>query len=264
MEAPLISIVTPSFNQAPFLEKTILSVLNQSYSKIEYIVMDGGSDDGSRQIIEKYNDRIAFWQSEKDAGQTNAINNGFSHAHGQIYAWINSDDTYEPETFARVARYFQTHPEVGLVYGDCNFIDQNDRLIGKFNARQTDYRRLRRGYVHIPQQAAFWRADLWKRLGPLDESIYFAMDYDLWLRIAKVAPIRYEPQLWANFRLHGGAKTITEDDRCWPDMLKIHYRNGGSVLSFIVAKYWLRKFVAPFLRKKRQKMMRLPPSGKHV
>ncbi len=252
---PLISIVTPSFNQAEFLKRTILSVTTQNYLNFEYIVMDGGSTDGSREIIKNYADRLAYWQSQADNGQTNAINKGFSHANGDIYAWINSDDTYETETFTRVAHYFQTHPEVGMVYGDCNFIDQNDRLIGRFNARQTDYRRLKRGYVHIPQQAAFWRADLWKQVAPLDESIYFSMDYDLWLRIAKIAPIRYESQLWANFRLHGSTKTITEDDRCWPDMLRIHYRNGGSVLSLIVAKYWLRKLIAPSLRKKRQKMM---------
>ncbi len=252
---PLISIVTPSYNQAEFLERTILSVTTQNYPDFEYIVMDGGSQDGSLEIIQKYADRLAFWQSQADNGQTQAINSGFSHASGDIFAWLNSDDTYEPETFSRVARYFHDHPEVGLVYGDCNFIDANERVIGRFNAVQTDLARLRRGYVHIPQQAAFWRADLWKQVGPLDESIYFAMDYDLWLRIARVAPIQYKPQLWANFRLHGAAKTIAEDDRCWPDMLKIHYRDGGSLFAPIVVKYWLRKMVAPLLRIKRRKMM---------
>lgn len=249
------SIVTPSYNQARFLERTILSVINQPYPEIEYILMDGGSEDGSQQIIEKYSNRIAYWQSSADGGQTSAINSGFSHAHGDIYAWLNSDDTYQSDIFSRVADYFQANPDIGMIYGDCDFIDANDRVIGRFNTMQTDYAKLRRGFVHIPQQAAFWRAELWKEVGPLDESIYFAMDYDLWLRIARIAPIKYVPQLWANFRLHGAAKTIAEDDRCWPDMLKIHFRDGGKGLAPIVAKYWIRKILAPLLRAKRRRML---------
>lgn len=253
---PLISIVTPSFNQALFLEKTICSVLNQDYKPVEYILMDGGSSDGSLQIIEKYSFRLAYWESRKDKGQTDAINKGFSHAQGEIFAWLNSDDTYQPEIFSAVIDFFNSHPDVGMVYGDCNFIDEHDRIIGRFNTKQTDYARLRRGYVHIPQQASFWRAELWHQIAPLDESIYFAMDYDLWLRISRVAKIVYTPQLWANFRLHGGAKTIAEDNRCWPDMLKIHYRDGGKLLSPIVAKYWLRKLIAPLIGVKRRKMIK--------
>ncbi len=252
---PLVSIVTPSFNQARFLEKTICSVLNQNYKPLEYIIIDGGSTDASVQVIEKYSSRLAYWESQKDKGQTHAINKGFTHAKGEIFAWINSDDTYEPHAFSKVVDFFHTHPEVGMVYGNCNFINESDQIIGKFNARQTDYTRLKRGYVHIPQQASFWRAELWHQLAPLDESIYFAMDYDLWLRIAKISKIVYTPQLWANFRLHGGAKTIAADDRCWPDMLKIHYRNGGKLVSPIVAKYWLRKLIAPFIRVKRRRMI---------
>jgi hypothetical protein len=99
--------------------------------------------------------------------------------------------------------YLTAHPEVGMVYGDANLVDETGRIIGRFPARQTDYRKLRRGYVHIPQQAAFFRADLWRRVGPLDPSFYFAMDYDLWVRLAKISSLKYLPKLWANFRLHG-------------------------------------------------------------
>jgi hypothetical protein len=148
------------------------------------------------------------------------------------------------------------HPEVGLIYSDCNFIDENGHFIGRFPAAQTDYRRLRQGYVHIPQQTAFFRADLWKQVGPLDPSFYFAMDYDLWTRLASRTQIRYLPgQTWANFRLHTSGKTIAADDRCWPEMIRVHYRDGGSFLSLIVAKYYLRRFIAPLWNWRRRKLL---------
>jgi len=253
---PFVSIITPSYNQAKYLERTILSVLNQDYENIEYIVMDGGSNDGSLEILKKYGDRLTFWESKKDKGQTDAINKGFARANGQILAWLNSDDTYQPGAISEMVEYMVNHPEVGLVYGDCNFINADHEVIGKFNAAQTDYARLTRGYVHIPQQAAFWRANLWQQVGPLDDSIYFAMDYDLWLRLAEISKIVYLPRLWANFRLHGDAKTIAEDDRCWPDMVRIHYRNGGKWWHPLVWKYYVRKIAGPYLRAKRRKMIK--------
>ena len=252
---PLVTIVTPSFNQAPFLERTILSVLGQDYPNIEYIVMDGGSNDGSAEIISRYADRLAYWESQKDKGQTDAINKGFARAHGEILAWLNSDDVLYPHAVSEAVAYLTKHPECGLVYGDSDFINAEDRVIGRFNAKQTDYKKLTQGYVHIPQQSAFWRADLWKQVGPLDDTIYFAMDYDLWLRLAEISEVKYlsgkEP--WAAFRLHADAKTIAEDDRCWPDMLRIHKRNGGSAFSVIFAKYCLRKLLGPVIRWRRRR-----------
>ncbi len=254
-QPPLVSIVTPSFNQAPFLEETILSVLNQDYPNLEYILVDGGSTDGSLEIIHRYADRLAWWVSEPDKGQTDAINKGFAHAKGEIFAWLNSDDTYLPNAVSEAVAYLQKHPEVGMVYGEANFIDEHGRVLGKFPARQTDYRRLRQGYVHIPQQASFFRAELWHQVGPLDPSFYFAMDYDLWVRLARITSIVYIPRLWANFRLHGSAKTIAADDRCWPEMLRVHYRDGGSPFAIIVWKSWLRKLAAPYLRWKRYRLI---------
>ena len=250
-----ITVVTPSFNQARFLEATINSVLNQNYTEVEYIIVDGGSEDGSVEIIRKYQNHLKWWVSEKDQGQTDAINKGFAHASGEIFAWLNSDDTYQPGAFAEATAYLNDNPAVGLVYGDADFINTDGVRVGSFPARQTDYRRLRQGYVHIPQQASFFRANLWKRLGPLDPSFFFAMDYDLWVRIARQNPIVYTKRLWANFRLHGDAKTISADDRCWPEMLRVHYREGGSRLSVIVAKYYLRKMIGPIIRLRRRKLL---------
>ena len=243
---PTVSILTPSRTQARYLETTIQSVLGQDYPRIEYIIVDGGSTDGAVDVIKKYADKLAWWVSEKDRGQTDAINKGFARASGQIFAWLNSDDTYEPRAVGQAMKYLLDHPEVGMVYADCNYINEEGRVIGKFPAAQTDLARLRRGYVHIPQQTMFFRADLWKQVGPLDPSFFFAMDFDLWTRLAARAELKYlAGQTWANFRIHTSGKTIAADDRCWPEMLRVHYRDGGSFFAPIVAKYYLRKLVAP-------------------
>lgn len=274
-EQPLVSIITPSFNQARYIEATIRSVLSQDYPNIEYIIVDGGSTDETVAIIKKYtlesdslmsvqkqasafqSRSIAWWVSEKDKGQTDAINKGFARAQGQILAWLNSDDTYEPGAISAAVKYLQEHPEVGMVYGDCNYINEDGRVIGKFGSAQTDYRLLRQGYAHIPQQTMFFRADLWKQVGPLDPSFYFAMDYDLWTRLAARTALKYVPQLWANFRLHTSGKTIAADDRCWPEMIRVHYRDGGSFFSVIVAKYYIRKLIAPLWNWRRRRMLNL-------
>ena len=253
----LVSIVTPSFNQDRYIEDTIQSVLAQDYPQIEYRIVDGGSTDNTIGVIKKYESKLVGWVSEKDKGQTDAINKGFAQAKGDILAWINSDDTYEPGAVSAAVRYLQEHPDVGMVYGDCNFIDASGKVIGKFNAAQTSYSLLRQGYSHIPQQTMFFRAELWRQVGPLDPSFYFAMDYDLWTRIAARAEIKYVPQTWANFRLHSSGKTLLADDRCWPEMLRVHYRDGGSFFSVIVAKYYLRKLIAPLWNWRRQKMLKL-------
>ena len=130
-------------------------------------------------------------------------------------------------------------------------------MIGRFPAAQTDHRRLRQGYVHVPQQASFFRAKYWKQAAPLDDSFFFAMDYDLWVRLSALAPLVYIPDVWANFRMHGDAKSIAADDRCWPEMLRVHRRLGGSKFSVIYAKYLLRIILGPTLRWKRKRWVQM-------
>jgi glycosyltransferase involved in cell wall biosynthesis len=251
---PLVTIVTPSFNQAGYLEEAIQSVINQEYREIQYVLIDGESTDGSNKIINKYKSRLDYWVSEKDRGQTDALNKGFALTKGKYCAWLNADDRFKPNAVGEAVDCLERNSDVGMVYGDADFIDSNGNVIGRFAARQTDYAKLRKGYVHIPQQAAFWRAKLWWRVGPLDPDVTFAMDYDLWVRLAKVSKLKYMPKLWAEFRLHQDSKTLRNDMLAWEDMLKVHKREGGSALSVIVAKYWMRRLLFPLIRMNRRRM----------
>ncbi len=242
---PLVSIITPSYNQAKYLEETILSVLNQDYPAVEYIIVDGGSTDGSLEIIQQYQEQLSAWISEPDQGQTDAINKGFALCRGKILAWLNSDDQYYPWAVGEAVEYLVEHPRAGLVYGDTDIMDEDGTTIAKFNARQTSYQRLMKGGVYIPQPAAFWRAELWERAGPLDPSFRFAMDYDLWVRFAKQAQLHYHPRTWARFRYHKEGKTTLADRLCWPEMKRVYFREGGRVLSVFMAKYLLRRALGP-------------------
>jgi glycosyltransferase involved in cell wall biosynthesis len=241
LQQPLVSILTPSYNQARFLEQTIQSVLSQDYPHMEYLIVDGGSTDGSLEIIQRYADRLAWWVSEPDQGQTDAINKGFAHARGEIYAWLNSDDTYLPGAISAAVSSLQSHPQAALVYAGANLVDEAGHIIGHFPARQTNLNMLLRGSVHIPQQAAFFRAKAWQLAAPLDPSFHFAMDYDLWVRLAKMAPLVYTPGLWANFRLHGAGKSVIMDDRCYPEMMRVYQRERGNRFSLLSLRWFLRR-----------------------
>src|SRR3990170_4694541 len=137
----LVSVVTPSLNQAQYLEAAIVSVLEQDYAHIEYLVIDGGSSDGSLEIIQRYAGRLNSWVSEPDTGQTDAINKGFARTSGEVMAYLNSDDLLRPGAIREAVGYFEAHPEVGMVYGDVDYIDETGQVIGKFPAAQTDYKR---------------------------------------------------------------------------------------------------------------------------
>jgi glycosyltransferase involved in cell wall biosynthesis len=240
---PKVSIIIPSFNQGQFLEASIRSVLEQDYPNIECIVVDGGSKDNSVEIIKKYQDHFAWWVSEKDKGHAAALNKGFSHATGDILAWLNSDDIYFPGAVSEAVSVLQSRSEAGMVYGDADLIDDSGETVGQFGSKQTSYRQMLRGSVHIPQATTFFRADVWRKIGPLDLSLFFSFDYDLWVRIAKVSQVLYIPKRWAKFRIHGEGKTIVNDDRCYPDMLRVLEREGGSWLSWLRLRMYARKLV---------------------
>ncbi len=205
MTLPLVSIVTPSYNQAAFLEQTLVSVFEQDYPNLEYLVVDGASTDGSLAIIEKYAGRLAWWVSEKDSGQADAINKGLARSKGEIVAWLNSDDIYLPGTVAAAVRALQEHPQAALVYGDMLAVDENGQVINRLR-----YRPLRLTdllcFQIIGQPAVFMRREALARAGPLDPSYHCLLDHHLWIRMAAQGPIWHVPQIWAAARYHAAAK----------------------------------------------------------
>lgn len=204
---PLISIVTPSFNQAQYLESTIRSVLLQGYPHLEYIIIDGGSTDGSVDIIRKYEPWLAYWVSEKDEGQAHAVNKGFERAGGDILAWLNSDDQYCRDALPRVAEIFLENPELDLVYGDCEMINGADRVIDYIKGRPGALADLL-AWDFIPQPSAFFRRRAWEAVGGLDADLRYILDFDLWIRmLLGGTKSRYVPMVLSRFRWHGESKS---------------------------------------------------------
>lgn len=201
----LVSIVTPSFNQAPFLEQTLRSVLEQDYQRVEYIVMDGESTDGSLVIIEKYAPRLASWASEKDRGQADAINKGLARAHGEVVAWLNSDDYYLPGAISAAVEVFEANPDVVLAYADMLAVDENGRTTNQLKYRQFSLEDLLCFQI-IGQPAVFMRRSALKSAGGLDTTFHFLLDHHLWIRIAQQGRILHVDQTWAAARYHAGAK----------------------------------------------------------
>ena len=205
----LVSIVTPSFNQSAFLERTILSVLEQDHTELEYLIADGGSTDGSLDIINKYAGRLAWWTSEKDEGQAQAINKGFAHAHGEIIAWLNSDDTYLPGAVRSAVKIFEKHPQTNLLYGDMLAVDELDRTINIMKYRQLSLVDLLCFQI-IGQPAVFMRRSAFEKAGRLDNNLHYLLDHQLWIRIAEQGQILHVNETWAAARYHAGAKNLAQ------------------------------------------------------
>lgn len=205
---PTVTIVTPSYNQAKFLEKTIQSVLAQDYPNIEYLVVDGASTDGSVEIIHRYADRLAWWVSEKDSGQSEAINKGMRRARGEIVGWLNSDDIYLPGAVSAAMAAFQSHPEAGLIYGDALAIDADGKAFNLMRARQYSLTDLM-AFNIICQPAAFMRRSVLEDVNYLDPAYQLLMDNLLWMCMARKAPILHTSQTWAAARYHDQAKNRT-------------------------------------------------------
>jgi glycosyltransferase involved in cell wall biosynthesis len=204
---PRISVVTPSFNQAQFLEQTIRSVLEQDYPNIEYIVIDGGSADGSVEIIRRYADRLAYWVSERDNGQAHAINKGFERATGDILCWINSDDYFLPGVFRQIAVSFAKDESVSLLYGQCLMFDA-DRGWSELRQPVSPFDpALFRTTMFLDQPSSFWTRDLWLKVGPLDETLHYAFDWDWFIRAAECGSFKHIPLPASAYRIHHNHKT---------------------------------------------------------
>jgi glycosyltransferase involved in cell wall biosynthesis len=224
---PLVSIVTPSYNQGRYIEETILSVLNQDYPNLEYIVVDGGSNDNTVEILKKYEEQLT-WISEKDRGQADAINKGFHMAKGEILAWLNSDDTYLPGAVQKSVCHLAAHPEVGMLYGEGYHIDADGDLIERYYTEPFDYKHLSE-VCFICQPTVFLRAEVIRTVGPLDVTLDYCMDYEYWMRIAKRFRIGYLEAFLANSRLHLDTKTLSKRVEVHQETLQVVKRHYGQV-----------------------------------
>jgi glycosyltransferase involved in cell wall biosynthesis len=242
---PQVSIVTPSFNHAQFLERTMQSVLQQNYPNLEYIVQDGGSTDGTDKILEKYRTQLKSGESRPDRGQANAINLGFQHASGEIMAWLNSDDLLLPGTVSYVSRYFLEHPEVDVVYGHRINIDENDQEIGRW-IMPTHDDELLRWADYIPQETLFWRRRIWDKVGAsLDESFQFALDWDLLLRFQDAgANFARLPRFLGAFRVHAAQKTqAVMDGTGQEEMNRLRLRSHGRAVTWFELKRHTKSYL---------------------
>jgi glycosyltransferase involved in cell wall biosynthesis len=204
---PKVTIVTPSYNQGRFIEETILSVLAQDYANLEYIVIDGGSNDNTLDVIKRYEGQLTFWLSESDRGQADAINKGFRRATGDIVTWLNSDDVYLPHTLRRAVQYFDD-PEVALVHGKCILFGEGIKEEVR-GAGERDLEVLYLTRVPFPQPSSFFRRRVLLEQGYLDESFQLMMDYDLLVRIALNYKLKRVEDTFSRYRLHDGCKTLS-------------------------------------------------------
>jgi glycosyltransferase involved in cell wall biosynthesis len=179
---PKITIITPSYNQGVYLERTIMSIINQNYPKIEYMIFDAKSKDNSVEIIKKYEPFLSYWESEKDQGQSDAISKGFKKATGEVLAWLNSDDVYWPEALLTVGRYFAEHPEVDVVYGNSFTIDKNDNILRETRSVKFSKMGLKTLAFSMHQASIFWRRSIYDKVEGLRIDLQFIMDTDLWFQ----------------------------------------------------------------------------------
>jgi glycosyltransferase involved in cell wall biosynthesis len=212
-EFPKISVITPSFNQEKFLEKTILSVLDQNYPNLEYIIVDGGSTDGSLEIIKKYEKQLAWWVSEKDEGQVTAINKGLRRATGTWIGWQNSDDIYFKNTFNDLRLEIKKNPEVDIIIADMFLIDDLDNKIRDIRYVKPSYKSVLVEGMVLSNQSAFWKRNIHNELGYLSEQYQYSFDYEWFLKILKHGKAVHVNKIWGGFRIHQDTKTFINKNK---------------------------------------------------
>ena len=223
-EDPLVSIVTPSYNSAAYLKETIESVLSQDYPRIEYIVVDGGSTDGTIEILERYKERLRY-VSGPDSGAAEAINRGFEVSHGSIFAWLSADDTYLPGAVSTAVRYLTSDPNLAAVYGEAYWVSGQGAVLGRYPTQPFDPELLGRE-CYICQPASFLRRAAFQEVGMLDAALESAFDYDLWIRMSKRYRFSELQERLATSRMHGCSKTLGRRAQVFREtfrILKRHY-----------------------------------------
>jgi glycosyltransferase involved in cell wall biosynthesis len=244
---PSITVVTPSFNQAQFIGGTIESVLSQKYPHLEYVVVDGGSTDGTVELLRSYDGRLR-WLSEPDRGQGDAVNKGVRLGHGDIIGWLNSDDTYWPGALEHAALTFRRRGQAAVVYGDANHVLEDGSLYGPYPTASFDYSGLAER-CFICQPAAFIRRQAFDEVGGLDIGLAYCMDYDLWIRLGRGHSLVYLPAVLANSRLHKDAKTLARRRHVYREILRTVSRHYG-----YVPYLWVHKYTNYLLRRSKDQI----------
>lgn len=241
-----ISIVTPSYNQGQYIERTIQSVLTQGLTHVEYVVMDGGSQDETLEILKRYENQLKYI-SEKDKGQADAVNKGLKLVTGEIIGWLNSDDIYYPGAFKKVEDYFAQHPEIDVVYGDAYHIDQFDAIIEKYPTESWDIERLKKT-CFISQPTVFWRRRVLERYGYLNTELHFCLDYEYWLRLALLGVrFGYLQEILAGSRLYPQTKTVSAPLKAQREALSMLQ----TTLGFVPSE-WLMTYAITIIKNKTQ------------
>jgi len=244
---PLVTVITPAYNQGIFLRDTIESVLSQDYPNIELVVLNDGSTDETEQILQEYTGRIK-WETQKNMGQTPTINKGWAQTNGEIITWLNSDDTYLPGAVKAGVDYLLAHPETGIVFADSMFTEADGTYLERTRPLPAfDYTKFVENCENpISQPSSFIRRTVIEKAGELDATFYYFMDWDFWLRAGLYCKIDYIPELWSTYRLHAESKTVAQSKKAAPE------------LTYMYNKYFSRKDLpATIIAVKKKAMMNM-------
>jgi glycosyltransferase involved in cell wall biosynthesis len=234
-----VSIVTPSLNQGRYLEATMLSVLNQTYPDIEYIVIDGYSTDGSYDVIQKYADHLAYWVSERDHGQSHALNKGFNKCTGDVFAFLNSDDLLEPEAVSKIVEAFRQEPDAAVIYGRCTNINESGAPISESLGGPITFTEMLK-YKMLPkihQPACFFNRLFLQRAPLFREDLRYAMDYELLLSLMRVHRIRFIDEPVARFRYHDESKTVSQVKAMYREKMRVQWQYGPEYKALWALRY---------------------------